>query len=175
MVEKLQAGADLMTPGLQRGPPFPSKAKKGALVAVASLETPSVPVAVGTCEIDLGSLDKVQGAKGRAVSILHWAGDELWSWTTSGRPGGEPPDLIEGWDDNKDDHTDLAEHAAAIDLSDQEGGVRLDGNPGAVQTEDASANAEIASGFEDKELTTKGMQLCKTAFLSSRLLNEPRD
>jgi hypothetical protein len=29
VVEKLQGGADLMTPGLQRGPPFPKKATKG--------------------------------------------------------------------------------------------------------------------------------------------------
>lgn len=29
VVEKLQGGADLMTPGLQRGPPFPKMATKG--------------------------------------------------------------------------------------------------------------------------------------------------
>lgn len=29
VIEKLQGGADLMTPGLQRGPPFPKKATKG--------------------------------------------------------------------------------------------------------------------------------------------------
>ncbi|KKY28727.1 putative translation machinery-associated protein [Diplodia seriata] len=53
VVEKIQGGADLMTPGLQNGPPFPQKAKKGAVVAVASLENPTVPVAVGVCEIDV--------------------------------------------------------------------------------------------------------------------------
>lgn len=46
VVKKLQGGADLMIPGLAGGPPFPEKAKKGAIVAVASTDRPSVPVAV---------------------------------------------------------------------------------------------------------------------------------
>ena len=128
VVEKMQGGADLMTPGLQRGPPFPAKATKGAVVAIASLEAPTVPMAVGTCEIDVSSLEKVQGMKGQAVSTFHWAGDELWSWSTSNKPGRDPPDTLQGWDDDEEEAS-LAEQTAAVDLDDQEGGVKLDTDP----------------------------------------------
>lgn len=97
MVEKLRTGADLMTPGLSRGPPFPGKAKKNAVVAVASLENPSVPAFVGICEIDVSALEKVQGAKGHAVRGMHWEGDELWAWSQSGTSGRLAPDSICSW------------------------------------------------------------------------------
>ena len=61
VIQKLQGGADLMTPGLAGGPPFPERAKKGTVVAVASTERPSVPMMVGWCEIDVSALGKVQG------------------------------------------------------------------------------------------------------------------
>lgn len=99
VVEKLRTGADLMTPGLTRGPPFPEKANKHAVVAVASIERPSVPAFVGVCEIDVSALEKVQGAKGRAVRGLHWEGDELWAWSHVGAGGRHPPVSIAGWDD----------------------------------------------------------------------------
>ena len=41
VVKKLQGGADLMTPGLAGGPPFPEMAKKDAVVAVASTDAPN--------------------------------------------------------------------------------------------------------------------------------------
>jgi len=44
VISKLQGGADLMTPGLYGGPPFPQKAKKGSIVAVSTAENPSVPL-----------------------------------------------------------------------------------------------------------------------------------
>ncbi|KAA8911765.1 hypothetical protein FN846DRAFT_394320 [Sphaerosporella brunnea] len=77
VVERLYDGADLMTPGLI-GPPFPEGAKAGTLVGIASSERPTVPVAVGVCEIDIAALEKAAGEKGRAVKILHWVGDELY-------------------------------------------------------------------------------------------------
>ncbi|KAF4909649.1 Translation machinery-associated protein 64 [Colletotrichum fructicola] len=97
VVKKLQGGADLMTPGLFGGPPFPEKAKKGAVVAIASLENPSVPVAVGACEIDVSALQNVRGAKGHAVKNLHWAGDEMWGFSTDNKPGRKAPEEIAGW------------------------------------------------------------------------------
>jgi translation initiation factor 2D len=166
VVEKMQAGADLMTPGLQRGPPFPKKATKGAIVAIASLEAPTVPMAVGTCEIDVSALDKVQGMKGQAVSTFHWAGDELWSWSSTGKSGNEPPDVIPGWDDEQDQDATLAERTAAVDLDEQEGGITLATNPTerseaekaqGVEGEDAPSNRDFVDVIEDKELTTKGM------------------
>jgi translation initiation factor 2D len=168
VVEKMQAGADLMTPGLQRGPPFPKKATKGAIVAIASLEAPTVPMAVGTCEIDVSALEKVQGMKGQAVSTFHWAGDELWSWSSTGKPGSEPPDVLQGWDNEQDEDTSLVERTAAVDLDDREGGVTLDADPTerseaekaqGIEGEDGPSNQDFIDVVDDKELTTKGM-LC---------------
>ena len=165
VVEKMQAGADLMTPGLQRGPPFPERATKGVVVAIASLEAPTVPMAVGTCEIDISALGKVQGMKGQAVSTFHWAGDELWSWSSTSKPGTEPPDILPGWADEQDEEAGLAERTAAVDLDD-DGGVTLDSSPTereqaeqaqGVEGEDAPANHDFVDVVDDKELTTKGM------------------
>ncbi|KAF2165125.1 hypothetical protein M409DRAFT_24513 [Zasmidium cellare ATCC 36951] len=127
VVKKLQGGADLMTPGLAGGPPFPPKAKKGAVVAVASTDKPTVPVAVGICEIDVSALEKVQGAKGHAVENMHWAGDEVWSYSTSSRPGQQPPEEIEGWAKVLEERG-LTEKAQEMTLEDQDeaGGVSLD-------------------------------------------------
>ncbi|KAF9701868.1 hypothetical protein EKO04_000298 [Ascochyta lentis] len=164
VVEKLQGGADLMTPGLQRGPPFPKKATKGAIVAIASLEAPTVPMAVGTCVIDVSSLGSTQGMKGHAVETFHWARDELWSWSTGNKPGRDPPALIEAWDEQTDDDTSLAERTAAVDLDDNDGGVSLDADPTerskaeqaqGVEGEDAPSNKDFVDLVEDKELTTK--------------------
>ncbi|KAF2818488.1 RNA binding protein-like protein Ligatin/Tma64 [Ophiobolus disseminans] len=175
VVEKMQAGADLMTPGLQRGPPFPQKATKGAVVAVASLEAPTVPMAVGTCEIDVSALGNVQGVKGQAVSTFHWTGDELWSWSSTGKPGTKPPDILQGWDDEVEEDTGLAERTAAVDLDDQEGGVSLDTRPTkrseaeqaqGVEGEDAPSNHDFIDVVDDKELTTKEIDdAFKNAFL----------
>ena len=96
VVDKLKGGANLMTPGLA-GPPFPPHAVTGAMVAIASLNSPSVPVAVGTCAIDIASLTSTAGAKGHAVEVMHWVGDEVWSYSTTARPGRQPPEQLEGW------------------------------------------------------------------------------
>ncbi|ORY15472.1 eukaryotic translation initiation factor SUI1 family protein [Clohesyomyces aquaticus] len=169
VVEKLQGGADLMTPGLQRGPPFPKKATKGAVVAIASLESPTIPMAVGTCEIDVSALQKVQGVKGHAVQIFHWSGDELWSWSTTGKPGINPPDSLDGWGDEKERaETGLEGEADALDLEDdqeeEDGGVAISGGPTerseaekaqGVDGEDAVTSKDFIDVVEDKEMTTK--------------------
>ena len=103
VIQKLRSGADLMTPGIANEPPFPEGAVKGAVVAVASLDKPTVPLFVGKCEIDVSALGKVQGTKGHAVRGLHWEGDELWAWSLSGRPGQPAPDYLAGWDYEADD------------------------------------------------------------------------
>jgi len=159
-----------MTPGIQRGPPFPSKAKKDAIVAIASLEKPSVPMVVGICEIDVASLRQVQGAKGHAVRGEHWDGDEIWAWSSSGKPGGNAPENIEGWDVNDSD-TAVGEGLETLDVDDheddgEEGGVALDtgteGKPKLephneyVEGEDAQPYEKV--GGEDNELSTKGTE-----------------
>ncbi|CAD6586481.1 MAG: hypothetical protein ASARMPRED_002552 [Alectoria sarmentosa] len=129
VMKKLRNGAPLMTPGLARGPPFPSKATKDSIVAIASLDKPSVPIVVGICEIDIASLQQVQGAKGHAVRGEHWDGDEIWAWSPAGKLGGSAPEHIEGWDVNTTDASlwEGPEHLATGDEDDdaEEGGVSL--------------------------------------------------
>lgn len=126
VVQKLQTGADLMTPGLSRGPPFPEKAKKDAVVAVASTERSTVPAFVGVCEIDVSALEKVQGAKGHAVRGLHWEGDELWAWSNVGAGGRHPPESIDGWD-RPSDLVGLSRGVEGMALSEDDGDGQEDG------------------------------------------------
>ncbi|KAL8839742.1 MAG: hypothetical protein Q9170_001613 [Blastenia crenularia] len=130
VLQKLQGGANLMTPGLACGPPFPSKATTGSVVAIASLEKPSVPMVVGVCEIDVASLKEVRGAKGHAVRGEHWSGDEIWAWSQSGGAGGKAPDFLASWD-SEDGMDGLGSQVTQIDLEDSdddqgEGGVPVD-------------------------------------------------
>ncbi len=167
-MKKLRTGAPLMTPGLARGPPFPAKATKDSIVAIASLDKPSVPMVVGTCEIDVASLQQVQGAKGHAVRGEHWDGDEIWAWSPSGRPGGSSPEHLEGWDVNDIDPSlkEGVEHLTVEDDDDdaEEGGVSLGQEP-EQQTrleprnefvEGVDARSHVAMEEEEKELSTKG-------------------
>ena len=156
-----------MTPGLAaRGPPFPTKAKKDAIVAVASLEKPTVPMVVGVCEIDISSLQRVQGVKGHAVRGEHWAGDEIWAWSQGGVSGQDAPESIDSW--AEEDASASPEHRmeqALIDDPEQEGdgGVLLEQQAPSqrnshtnehVDGEDAPPYEEVS--VDDKELTTKG-------------------
>ncbi|KAG0154896.1 hypothetical protein PDIDSM_468 [Penicillium digitatum] len=106
---KLHGGADLMTPGLANEPPFPERAIKGAVVAVASLDRHTVPLFVGICEIDVSALGEVQGTKGHAVRGLHWEGDELWAWSSASLPGRPAPEYLEGWDEDKTEEEPVTE------------------------------------------------------------------
>ncbi|KAL6720081.1 hypothetical protein ACLMJK_002002 [Lecanora helva] len=168
VLQKLRSGSPLMTPGLARGPPFPSRATKNAVVAVASIEKPSVPMVVGICEIDVASLNQVQGAKGHAVRSEHWDGDELWAWSPAGKLGGAAPENIDGWDvgDNTAALQAGMEHLN-VDEQEQEdgeeGGVLL---PEDIETiknfkpqnhyvEGESAEACEEVDVEEKELSTK--------------------
>jgi translation initiation factor 2D len=151
-MQKLFGGADLMTPGLANEPPFPTGATKGSAVAVASLDSPSVPVFVGICEIDVAGLGDVRGAKGHAVRGMHWVGDELWAWSSSSRPGQPAPEFLEGWDESVDD---VEEAVDELTLEDSEGRQEAEGN-GELSLSEAPEQT-----FEDilepeKEPTTKG-------------------
>ncbi|KAF9870992.1 hypothetical protein CkaCkLH20_11409 [Colletotrichum karsti] len=152
VVKKLQTGADLMTPGLFGGPPFPEKARKGAVVAIASLENPSVPVAVGQCEIDVSALQAVRGAKGHAVKNLHWFGDEVWSFSTDGKPGRTAPEEIAGWVKVLEVRG-LIENLSGLSLEDQDegGGASLEDQ---ATGDDAAAaeSGEAAATNDDDEI-----------------------
>lgn len=158
-----------MTPGLARGPPFPSKAIKDSVVAIASLDKPSVPMVVGICEIDVASLHQVQGAKGHAVRGEHWDGDEIWAWSSVGKPGGGAPEHIEGWDvDTTDGNLRVGVDQLTIEDDDddaEEGGVSLSQEPEQHTrleprnefVEGENARPYEVVGEEEKELSTKGM------------------
>ncbi|GME27825.1 RNA binding protein ligatin tma64 [Neofusicoccum parvum] len=168
VVEKIQGGADLMTPGLQNGPPFPQKAKKGAVVAVASLESPTVPVTVGVCEIDVSALQQVQGARGHAVRTVHWAGDELWSWSAAGKAGGAPPEHLDGWYTGNAEVDAVTDQLHETGLKDgEDGGVQLDPAQRAEGADGEEASKEEKFDLaEDKDLTTKEIdEAFKKAFI----------
>jgi len=166
VIEKMQGGADLMTPGLAFGPPFPANARKGAVVAVASTTKPSVPSVVGTCEIDISGLQAVQGAKGHAVENMHWVGDEAWAWSPLGKPGVSPPDSIQGWMKESGDTHDVEQKIEQFALNpdgEQTGGVSLqqqDQSParemeGEITTKEEEPNdQEVEKEFTIKEIDT---------------------
>ena len=174
-----------MTPGLARGPPFPPKATKGSVVAIASLEKPTVPMVVGICEIDVASLQEVRGAKGHAVRGEHWDGDELWAWSQGGSGGGNAPDEIEGWDTYGGESSleELSNDVTVEDLDDaqNEGGVPVPYKAAEeshgkyqndfVEGEDAEPFERV--GVEGKELSTKGTLQSKTAWRSSAISANP--
>lgn len=154
-----------MTPGLA-GPPFPSKATKGAVVAVASLEKPSVPMVVGICEIDVASLQRVQGAKGHAVKGQHWAGDEIWAWSQTGKPGGDAPEQIEEWNAGEASiNAGVKEISIDDSENDSNGGVAIDASDERQQESERRnqyVDGEDAEPYEkvdepEKELSTKGI------------------
>ncbi|KAL6243543.1 hypothetical protein RBB50_009536 [Rhinocladiella similis] len=149
VIEKLQTGADLMTPGLVGGPPWPEAAKPGAVVAVAGLERPSVPVWVGTCKIDVSSLGRVQGTKGAAIEGLHWDGDEIWNWSSTGSGGRAAPERIEDWElEFKGTEAQLADLDLGEDEDAQEeGGVALE----QPTTDNQNGKAAVDGSNEDEE------------------------
>ncbi|CAG7916511.1 unnamed protein product [Penicillium olsonii] len=146
---KLHGGADLMTPGLANEPPFPQRAVKGAVVAVASVDKHSVPVFVGICEIDVSALGEVQGTRGQAVRGLHWEGDELWAWSSASRPGRPAPDYLEGWDEDREgDEEEEVGGLEEMTLEDK-------GSPAENVEETDELDAEEPAGEDEPEPTTK--------------------
>lgn len=147
VITKIQGGADLMIPGLA-GPPFPSQTQKGSLVAIASLENPSVPTVVGTCEIDIYNLEKTQGAKGKAVDIFHCEGDHIWDWSASGKSGTSSPKSLNNWL-SSDNQLSSNIETLNIDEEEPEGGVPLESTPAKVEND-----TQISDSSEP--LTTAG-------------------
>lgn len=153
---KLHGGADLMTPGLANEPPFPQRAVKGAVVAVASVDKHSVPVFVGICEIDVSALGEVQGTKGQAVRGLHWEGDELWTWSSASRPGRPSPDYLEGWDEDRDADGDDDDDNELDELEEMTLEDKVSPAENLETSSDKPAPAEELVNDEEPEPTTKG-------------------
>lgn len=156
---KLRGGADLMTPGLADEPPFPERAVKGAVVAVAGLDKHTVPMFVGICEIDVSALGEVQGTKGHAVRGLHWEGDEIWAWSSASRPGQPAPEYLQGWDDElEEEEEELREVEEGVDslgLGENEGSpAEAEDQPGEAPEEPTEEPAVV-----EKEPSTAGRNL----------------
>lgn len=162
-MRKLHGGADLMTPGIANNPPFPERAVKSAVIAVAGLDRHTVPLFVGVCEIDIAGLEEVQGTKGHAVRGVHWEGDELWTWSSSCRPGQPAPEYLEGWDDEigEGEEGDEQEEDDVIEAKEGVGELVLEEKEGDDETlgEMPEKQEEEPSAVEEKEPTTKGMSL----------------
>ncbi|KAJ5728904.1 uncharacterized protein N7483_003412 [Penicillium malachiteum] len=150
VMQKLHGGADLMTPGLANDPPFPQRAVKDAVVAVASLDNHTVPLFVGICEIDISALGDVRGSKGHAVRGLHWEGDELWAWSSSSRPGRPAPEYLQGWDDEALDEVEEAVGELKLDdnQEDASAGDAVDDAP-AAEDEPAPEKEPTTSEIDD--------------------------
>jgi translation initiation factor 2D len=144
-----------MTPGLANEPPFPQKAVKGAVVAVASVEKHSVPLFVGICEIDVSALGEVQGTKGQAVRGLHWEGDELWAWSSASRPGRPAPEYLEGWDEDKNEG-DADEVDGHEETEIPDGGSSLENTEETPGDEPVPAEEPSDEEEQEPEPTTKG-------------------
>lgn len=163
-MHKLHGGADLMTPGLANEPPFPERAVKGAVAAVASVNRHTVPLFVGVCEIDVAGLGEVEGTKGHAVRGLHWEGDELWAWSSSSRPGQPAPEYIEGWDVEEEEEAGegVEQGVGELTLEDKDNAQRQEVSE--EPESEAPDQQEKASVDEEKEPTTKGTS-CLDSFV----------
>lgn len=139
VLTKIQTGADLMIPGLI-GPPFPAGATKGRLVAIASSESPTVPLVVGICEINVSGLTRVVGEKGKAVRVVHWVGDEIFN---HGGTGGKIPESLE-WGN------EVSKAAKGL------GGLNLENKPEEDRGKGEKGAQADTGGEAIRELTTKG-------------------
>ncbi|KAK8087530.1 hypothetical protein PG997_002491 [Apiospora hydei] len=164
--QKLSHGSDLMIPGLvkSRGATWDARAKKGAVVAVAGLRRDTVPMWVGTCDVDVSRLgNDLRGQKGVAIKGLHWAGDEVWSWRPLGSGGREAPDALEGWQGLMEDMTSAVKDMKLDDDEEEEegdegGGVALSSNSNSEKEPQQSSrgrNSDLAEEVDVPEPTTK--------------------
>ncbi|KAF7550220.1 hypothetical protein G7Z17_g5850 [Cylindrodendrum hubeiense] len=148
--EKLRHGSDLMIPGLVKAQTakWDPRATVGAVVAVAGMRKDTVPLWVGSCQVDVCNLGDVRGQKGVAVKPLHWAGDECWSWRELGSGGQDPPESLQGWIGLTTNLT------AGVDLLSLEEG--QEANSGApMDTEDSKETGLVDEEEEEREPSTK--------------------
>lgn len=163
VMQKLQGGADLMTPGLANDPPFPERAVKGAVVAVAGLDSETVPLFIGVCEVDVAGLGRVQGTKGHAIRGVHWQGDELWAWSSASRPGQHPPEYLKGWDvgdeEEEGEEEEGEEEVAVVEegVSDMTLGEKSNKQAKYDDEEPLGELPEEQNGDMEQEPSTKGM------------------
>lgn len=109
-------------------------------MAIASSESPTVPLVVGVCEINVSGLTRVVGEKGKAVRVVHWVGDEIFN---NGGAGGKIPEGLE-WS------IEVSKAAKKLECVSLESNLEEDKGKG-------KENTEVDTGGEAiRELTTKG-------------------
>jgi len=92
----------------------------------------------------VASLKKAQGEKGRAVQTVHWFGDELWEWSTSGKAGIVAPETLQGW--IEEDGEAFADEMNGLDLDeDDDGGVSLQ-EESSVPLMDSGKGRDLTTG-----------------------------
>ena len=106
VLQNLQKGADLMTPGL-RG--WDTEIKLGDITAIALDE--GVPIAVGVAAFDIGKLSKAGGEKGKAVYLVHCYKDELWAMGAKQDPPQRERLLAESHLEEATEHLSLEPHS----------------------------------------------------------------
>ncbi|PVH17273.1 uncharacterized protein CXQ87_000157 [Candidozyma duobushaemuli] len=133
VIEKLTTNANLMLPGSI--PPFDSRATRGALVGIASYQTPTVVKAIGHCSLNLTQFDNVQGRQGTAVTVIHVIEDELFKLYDNDV---EVPTLVDPYSPSAFDS--LNKTLKALYGEDEEDSDGVD--DGEVDEEDTSNNGE---------------------------------
>jgi len=106
VLQHLQKGADLMTPGL-RG--WDKRIKLGDITAIVLDE--GVPIAVGVAAFDIGKLSKAAGEKGKAVYLVHCYNDELWAMGTKQQPPSREALLAESQLEDATEQLSLEPHS----------------------------------------------------------------
>lgn len=133
VIEKLTTNANLMLPGSI--PPFDLRATRGALVGIASYQTPTVVKAIGHCSLNLTQFDNVQGRQGTAVTVIHVIEDELFKLYDNDV---EVPTLVDPYSPSAFDS--LNKTLKALYGEDEEDSDGVD--DGEVDEEDTSNNGE---------------------------------
>lgn len=156
--QKLRQGADLMIPGLFKasGTVWDPRAVKGSVVAVGGITRDTVPVWVGTCDVDVSQLgDDFRGQKGVAAKGLHWEGDEIWNWSAVAGAGGRAsPATLEGWTGLSSD----VEHAMgnmSLDVTDEKdeeaGGAPVKDYTSQAYAGQADLGEQLEAGHQDEQ------------------------
>lgn len=142
-----------------------SEPAQDSLVAISSLDAPTVPLAVGVCVSDLKKLRSGQQAKGKAVDVLHFCRDHLWDWSTSGKSGRDSPEDIPAWipSSMKDVSNGIA--TASLEDNDPEGGVLLTPSEPSRHCQEELASADEGAQVTSNLSAAETDEVFKQAFL----------
>lgn len=128
-IERLQNGADLMTPGVFD--PLPENCPAGTVVAIHTVQSPTVPMAVGVTLTNCSEITETQ--TGKAAYIVNVVDDTL----------------LEGYRGNKKVPTKLDLSVPSIDENDQDTESKIQGEDNAQATE--GKEKEVSSKAKEEQ------------------------